>query len=114
MATVRLIKSTVENFHSDDKFESDCSKGQPFLIFQGIEYSKSAQVPIVMISFAVSESDGSTSKLVLTFLGNTHSRSLTALVSRIYVDIELKSFTDDAIDERVESDIIELQFKTEK
>ena len=67
-----------------------------------------------MISFAVSESDGSTSKLVLTFLGNTHSRSLTALVSRIYVDIELKSFTDDAIDERVESDIIELQFKTEK
>ena len=51
---------------------------------------------------------------LLTLLGNVLSRSSLALVFCTNNDIELKSFTDDAIDERVESDIIELQFKTEK
>ena len=44
-----------------------------------------------MISFAISESDGSTSEPVLSFLGNMND------------DIELASFTNDDIDERTDS-----------
>ena len=46
---------------------------------------------------------------VLTFLGNEHSRSSLALDN----NIELKSFTDVAIDERTESKATESKIKTE-
>ena len=46
---------------------------------------------------------------VLTFSGNEHSRSSLALDN----NIELKSFTDIAIDERRESKATESKFKTE-
>ena len=45
---------------------------------------------------------------VLTFSGNEHSRSSLALEG----DIELKSFTDVAIDERTKSKATEYKFKT--
>ena len=46
---------------------------------------------------------------VLTFSGNEHSRSSPALDN----NIELKSFTDVAIDERTESKATKSKFKTE-
>ena len=46
---------------------------------------------------------------LLTFSGNEHSRSSPALDN----NIELKSFTDDTIDERTESKAMESKFKTE-
>ena len=46
---------------------------------------------------------------VLTFSGNKHSRSSSALGN----NIELLSFTDVAIDERTESEVSESNFKTE-
>ena len=46
---------------------------------------------------------------VLTFSGNERSRSSTAADN----DIELKSFTDVAIDERAESEVTESKFKNE-
>ena len=49
----------------------------------------------------------------LTFSGNDHSRNSTALVFCINNDIELKSFTSVAIDERTESKATQSKFKTE-
>ena len=46
---------------------------------------------------------------VLTFSGNEHSRTSSALDD----NIELESFTDVAIDERTESKATESKFKTE-
>ena len=46
---------------------------------------------------------------VMTFSGNEHSRSSPALDN----NIELKSFTDVAIDERTESKAMESKIKTE-
>ena len=48
------------------------------------------------MSLATSESDGRTSQPILTFSGNEHSRTSSALDN----NIELKSFSDVAIDER--------------
>ena len=50
---------------------------------------------------------------VLTFSGNEHSRSSSALVFLTSNDIELGSFTDVAIDERTESKATMSKFKTE-
>ena len=58
-----------------------------------------------MISFAVSESDGSTSRPTLGFSGNVHSSSSLALVLCTNYNIELKSFTNVATDEKIESEI---------
>ena len=66
-----------------------------------------------MISLAVSESEYSTSEPILTFSGNAHSRRSLALVFCKNNDIELKSFTDIAIDERAESEATESKFQTE-
>ena len=58
-----------------------------------------------MISFAVSESDGSTSRPALGFSGIVHSSSSLALVLCTNYDIELRSFADVATDEKIESEI---------
>ena len=63
--------------------------------------------------FAIFESDGSTSELDLTFSINIHARTLHALVFHTNNNIELKSFTDVAIDERVESEIAKNKFEPE-
>ena len=58
-----------------------------------------------MISFAVSESDGSTSRPALGSSGNVHSSSSLALVLCKNYDIELRSFAEVATDEKIESEI---------
>ena len=66
-----------------------------------------------MISFAVSESDGSTSEIILTFSGNVHFRSSQALVFCTNNNIEPHTFNGVAFDETTESEVIRSKFDIE-
>merc|ERR1711954_586938 len=90
MVTTRLLKLAVGHFHRDDKLMIS----QQVLTFSGNRHSRSSLAPVVMISLAIIESDGSTSNSVLTFSGNVYSRSSLALGFCTKNNIELKSFTD--------------------
>ena len=62
-----------------------------------------------MISFAVSESDGSTSEIILTFSGNVHFRSSLTAVFRTNNNIELKSFANFEIEQNKKSSRVNLK-----
>ena len=119
-AVERLLKLAVENFCSDNKFGPLWIRWQHKfwfwhspLTFWGNENYRSSSAPVVMISLAISESDGSTNKSFLTFLGNIHSRSSSVLLFHTKDNIKLKSFTDVAIDERTESKATKSKIKSE-
>ena len=71
-------------------------------------YDVNGSDSICWLSHVINSLENSPMVQVLTFSGNEHSRTLLALDNHI----ELKSFTDVAIDERTESKARESKFKT--